>query len=1142
MELELVFGRSGYGKTFYLKESVIKDAVEHPEQKYFVIVPEQYTMQMQREIISMHPNKGAMNIDILSFHRLAYRIFEEQCINAKEMLSEIGMNMILRKVLEEKKSQFCYFTGSFSTEGFIDKMKSMLSEFVQYEVTPEKIRSMQDKLEEESVLWYKCKDLALIYEAFLQEVEGKYLVGEQILYELGTMIGKSELLKNATIYLDSYTGFTPIQYTLLRELMKYVKKIVCTLTMDEKAAKGKVLEHQLFYFSKMEAVKLKELAIMQGGEIKETYLNTPHRFKDSKELLNLEKSLFQYPFTTMDEKTEDIRLVSVMNPKEEMDFVAKTIVKMVRSGNYHYRDFAVICGDLEACRKEAESIFTKLEIPFFFDRKEQYSQHPLMTGVLSVLELIEKNYSYESVFLYLKSGISRLDLKQVEKLENYVLAMGIRGKNRYQKEFKRKQKGMTEEGLEEINELRSIFFEEVSSLEQAIKKKHITVKEVLEALLLFILDHNVYEKMNARCKMLETKGNKAKAKADSNLYLKVMELFDEMVTILGEKEIPLKELRQILETGFMGISVGVIPPSLDQVIIGDMLRTRIGNVKVLFFLHMNDGIIPKGKESAGIFNDMERQNLENQGLNLAYGQKTQAFFEQYYLYLCVTKPSSKLFLSFSRMGRDQGSLRPSYVLSRLKKIFPKIRLMEGVETEDSFTTEHLLGNFLKLWKQDVLSEEEKKELAVLYSILSEREDTKETLSLMIKGKQYKNEELKLGRETAKQLYDLYRTYSVSLLEQYAGCPFSYFVRYGLELKEREEYQVSSMQLGTIFHEVIDLFSKDATDHDLWNRMQDGERDAKIEELVDQVIEKYDSDIFQSDSRNQYMIHHIKRISKRTAWALQKQIQRGDFKPAHFELSFEQSRNVLKDTVIETEGESLDLKGIIDRVDRYEEEDKVYLKIVDYKSGATSFDLVDFYAGIRMQLIIYLNAMMQIEKNKQKEKQIIPAGFFYYELKDPYVEQNEKESIEDTLLKELKMDGYVNLDHNCISHLESAEDGKNLVIPVSFNKSGEISASSKALSGDSIKLLLDYAKYKAEDIVAFMKKGEIGANPVRTADKNPCEYCNYSGICRFDVRTNGCRDYTKLKKDKVMELMREELAKGKEEQENGELDEGTAKGH
>ena len=377
------------------------------------------------------------------------------------------------------------------------------------------------------------------------------------------------------------------------------------------------------------------------------------------------------------------------------------------------------------------------------------------------------------------------------------------------------------------------------------------------------------------------------------------------------------------------------------------------------------------------------------------------------------------------------------------------------------------------------------------------------------------------------LYELYRNYSVSLLEQYAGCPFSYFVRYGLELKEREEYKVTSMQLGTIFHEVIDSFSKEATDHNLWKTLKDEERDAKIEAIVDEVVAKYDSDIFESNSRNGYMLHHIKRISKRTAWALQKQILRGDFNPAHFELSFEHNRNVLTDTVIETDGEVLELKGIIDRVDRYEEEDKVYLKIVDYKSGATTFDLVDFYAGIRMQLIIYLNAMMQIEKNKQKGKQIIPAGFFYYELKDPYIERNEKESTEDTLLKELKLEGYANLDYGCISHLESAADGKKLVIPVSFTKAGEISANSKVLSNDSIKMLQDYAKFKAEDIVSLMKEGNININPVRTKDKNPCEYCDYSGICHFDGKNNGCRDYTKLSKVKAMELMEEELEKRKE---------------
>ena len=1130
MALQLIAGKSGAGKSHFLYEKIIKESIKNPTKQYYIIVPEQFTMQVQKKVIGMHPNHGTMNIDILSFPRLAHRVFDEVNEKQKAILEDVGKSMVLRKVAEEKKDQLTIFKRSLNKTGFIEELKSLLSEFYQYRIGKETLESLIGELDNGTMLRGKLLDMKTIFEGFSEYLK-EYTVAEQLLEVLAGRVKDSKQLKDSVVCLDGFTGFTPIQFALIEKLLHQVEWLLVTVTIDPKELKAvlqnpwQIEDYELFALSKKTIEKLYEIATKAQTTIANPFLieGVPYRFKENQELQALEKHLFRYPMGQYEGKCERIQLTLCQNPREETAYVVRTIRKLIVDGVCRYRDIGIVTGSNEVYEQELREAMERLCVPYFMDQNRSILNNPCMESIRSVLAMIKDDFSYESVFRYLKAGMSRLSGEEIEQLENYVIACGIRGYAWFKKPFVRRLRKMEEEELEQLNKIRLYFLEEVEEFREAVQKKQVTVKEIIEALCLFMERLSYQEKLKQYESYFEHQGDLASAKTYQQIYGNICEILDKMATILGEDVMDLEEFIYILDAGLSETKVGVIPPGLDQVLIGDMERSRFPDLKVMFVMGLNDGLIPKNEMSGGLLNDREREILMEKKLELAPTAKQNAMMESFYIYMNVTRPSDFLYLSYTKVDSNGKTMHPSYLIGRLHKLFPNMIEQEGEQQKEGsiFTREDSV-EFLIEGFHNFLEGKEEELWKELFCCFKESEKGKKIVQLLFDGAFYKNEESALSQAVSKALYGEKLSGSVTRLEQYASCAFAHFLKYGLKLREREEHKIRSMDLGNVFHKTLELFSKALDERkDTFRTIEDEERDRLVEQCVTEAVSEYQGDLFYSSKRNQYMITRMIRISKRTIWALQEHIKRGHFEPTDFELSFQNYRNLQSAGLVLTEGTTMELQGKIDRIDTYEDEENLYVKIIDYKSGNTEFDVVDLYYGLQIQLVVYMNAALEVLE-KRVNKKVIPAGIFYYNIKDPFVGQ-EEEDAELAVLKKLKMNGLANGDREIMDQLEEETEDGYVTMPVSRLKSGAYSKASKVATTDQLMAVGRYVAERMKKMGNEMVHGEIGITPYKLGEKTACDYCEFKGVCGFDTKLGS--EYRRLSYGSREQILEEMEGKG-----------------
>lgn len=1114
MALQLIIGASGSGKTETIFEEILEQSMANPHYRYLLIVPEQSTMELQREIVKRHPNHGTMNIDVVSFPRLAYHIFSELKYQPKPILDDLGKSMILQKIMEEKKEQLFLLGRSGDKAGFIQELKSLVSEFYQYHVSLEQLDDLLEKVEEESLLSFKLRDLKVVMQAFEEFLQKGYCTSEQVLQLLSERMEDSHMIANSFVYLDEFTGYTPAQYELIGQLFRYAKKVTVTVTIDPKENFYRNREFELFALSKTTIQKLEKKAKETNTVVLPAVVMPKEagktRFQHSTELFHLEQNLFRYPYSCWKEPMEQIQVSVCQSPREEAEYVAASIQKLVMEQGVRYRDIAVVTGDMERYQGELEKSFQKHQLAYFIDNTRSMFQNPCIESIRSVMEMIDKNFTYESVFRYVKAGLSGMNRKDSSMLENYVIAFGIRGYSRWKKPFTKYSKDMTEEQLAAMNVVREQFIDKVSHVRTVLSSKRRTVREYIEALYDFMVKERYEEQMHGMAEQFEQEGDLVLAKSYHQVYPAIIKLFDQTVELLGDTKLPIGQLNQILDIGLDHIRLGVIPPSLDQVVIGDLERSRFHDIKILFFMGMNEGIIPKPSAGGGILTESDRCMLAGQNIELAPTAKQSVSQEQFYLYLYMTKPKEKLHITYSKVGTDGKSLRPSYMVGRLQTIFPQLTVQETGEfylTSRDTTSMELAKEYFSTGIRAYVKGQENQDWVNFYGTVKEIPEFSGYISGMADSAFYQNQESRLGASLAKALYGTTLCNSVTRLEKYAGCAFAHFMRYGLGLELRQEYAVRSLDIGNVLHQTVELFSKAMSQQDDgWHQIEDDQRDALIEQLVDTAIENYGLSMLDETKRDQYMRRTIARIAKRTIWALQQQICRGSFVPHAYELEFSRLDRLDATYVRLSDEVNMELMGKIDRVDRYEDDENIYLKIIDYKSGSTSFQVQDMNYGLQIQLVVYLNAAMELEKKAHPDKTVIPAGIFYFNMKDPLITRSSASDREWELMKALKMNGLVNADQDIAKLLEAPVNQEFLTLPVKLTKKGEFTKTSHIAATEEFEGMSRHVNAVIRSLGQEMMEGNIAIAPYALGLKTACDYCQYRSICKFETRerTNGFR--------------------------------------
>ncbi|ALB48597.1 helicase-exonuclease AddAB subunit AddB [Clostridium beijerinckii] len=1119
MSIRFVYGRSGTGKSKFCIDEIKNNIDKKLDlNKLILLVPEQYTFTTENKILHEIGEHAFFRTEVLSFKKMAHNIFEEYGGRVKEIIKESGRNMLIHRVINENIESLDYFNRMSREQGFNEIISEVISEFKKYNISIDSIRAIDEKINDNE-LYQKIKELMIIYEAFNLKMHENYIDGDDQLTLLNKKLLESSAYVDSEVWIDEFTSFTPQQLDIIKVLAKRCRRVNITFCIDNKSLNNNS-EDITDVFNIIKSTENKILKIMKENNIaydKPVNLNNaiPYRFKDNLELDHIEKYFFSYPFNEYDKTPERITLYKASNIYDEIERVSKSITSLVREKGYRYRDISVVCRNIDDYEKIISVIFKDYNIPYFLDKKIQLLSNPLIVLISSAFEILLKNWSYESVFKYLKSGLTGIDNSYIDRLENFILEYGVKGYKWTSREIVNEKwfignseltddKVLIAEIMEEIRYPLMIFHNKING-------KH-KVKDICSAIYEFLVDVKVFDRINEWIKNFEELGLEDKVKEYSQVESIVIDILDQAVDVIGEERLEYSEFFRILSSGFANEEIGIIPVALDQVNIGDIARIKGRDVKVLYIVGINDGVLPASKKEEGLLSDRDRITLGEVGINLSSTTRNKVFEEQYLLYIALTISSEYLMLSYPMADFEGKSLRPSIVISRIKKIFPN--LIEESAIYDLKILENKFGKIIApiptfneliiSMRKDFDKEYIEPHWSEVYEWFKNNGEFKDKVKNIFKGLSYSNIGDKVPRNKLRKLYqnDLEKlVFSVSKLEKYAECPFSYFVQYGLKAKNRKVYEFTPPDLGSFVHEMLDSFTnKVREDGILWSDLSNEKCKKIISNLIDKKLMDESNSILNSTKKFKYLAQRFKRVISKSVSVIASQIGKGEFEVFKTEFDFGSYSSGEAITLDLSDNEKVYLQGRIDRIDKLDLDGETYIRIIDYKTGAKKFDLNEIYHGLQMQLLVYLDALIRNSKYIL-DKQVKPGAILYFKIDDPIIKSKKEmtdEEVEKEVLSALKMKGLVLKDARVVKAMDKDIEGYSLVIPASFKADGSFKATSDVVTEEEFRILREYVNRKMIEICEEMLSGDIKIQPTKNSNIAHCEYCDFSSICQFDT--------------------------------------------
>jgi ATP-dependent helicase/nuclease subunit B len=1154
--LRFCFGASGAGKSTGLYREIIERSNKEPDTDFLIIVPDQFTMQTQKDVVKQHPDRAIMNIDVLSFGRLSHRVFEETGHGSFSVLDDVGKSLVLRHVSDMLGDKLPVIGRNMHKSGYLDEVKSTISEFMMYGIDDKALSVLEEKSLRKGALNAKLKDLRLLYKSFLEYIDGRFITAEETLDILCKALPESALIRDSVIVFDGFTGFTPIQYRVIKELLSLCREVVFSVTIspDEDPYADDYKEQELFMLSKKTVRDLERLEFEvqkeKGSNIPdfETYRKLRHseaadifyrdepvaRLKDNAPLAFLEKALFRYNPEKFAGDNNSIFLYQTTTPSEEIRQTMIKIADLVRDEGYAYRDIALVCGSLDTYGDIITRQAQKFGIPVYVDTNVSLMLNPFIEYITSALNIVISGYRYEDVFHYMRSGMTGFDAGDTDLLENYVRALGIKGRKQWEDRFLRRMPRKFKSRKQDLEQKDQMLLEKLDLMREKISSdlkplfdaKGGTVKEITDALISVVEAGNLKEKLEEYRNTFEENGDLKKAKEYDQIYTRVMMLLEQMNALIGDEKLDMAEYKDVLSAGFGEISVGTIPQDVDRIIVGDIERTRLKEVRILFFVGVNDGNIPSNAGSGGILSDIDRQFLQDLGTDIEFAPspRQQMYIQRLYLYMNLTKPTDKLFLSFSELGNDGKSLRQAYLIPKLRQMFENLEIERPME--NGFEAQMVsiddgmdaYSELVREYASGRLSSLQEREMFTLRKVLSENKDNK-LVEKLTEAAFIHYESVPIAKAVALALYGATLENSVSRLEKYASCAYAHFLQYGLTLNDRQEYSFEASDLGNVYHQVLEKYTGEIITKGIdWRELSKEKSDEILNRALTECVDAYGDTILRSSAKNQHMIERIRKILTRTVDTLKYQITSSLFNPAYVEMSFQEAGSLDEINVALSEDEKknitekMKLKGKIDRVDLCNEGDQIYVKVMDFKSSEHKFNLAYLYYGLQLQLVMYMNVAVASEKKKHPGKEVIPAAILYYHVEDPMIEgkaDTVTDDINKEIISELKMTGLVNDNTDIIRKLDTGFATKSDIIPVELKKDGTPSARSQTASSDEYEAISGFVNKKVKEFGRNILNGDISVNPYGDAKMQSCTYCDYKHICGFDERISG---YKKRKLD------------------------------
>ena len=1141
MGIRFIFGRAGAGKSYYCLNQIKKKIDNDKNNKLIMLVPDQYTFQTEKKLLEHVGEKALLRAEVLSFKRMATRVFDKCGGRAINVIEDSGKNMLIYKLLKDKGEELQYFNRISKQQGFVGIVSKSITEFKKYNISEEMLKEKELQIDNKD-LREKINDLTSIYETFNENLHKGYIDSDDILSILAQKLKSCELYNDAEIWIDEFTTFTPQQLEVLKVLAKQCKNLNITLCSDGEI---QFTEGETDIFDVIKNTENRILKMMQENNIsykEPVNLNKEniYRFKESKELGHIEKYFFNFPFKIYKGNCKDIRLYKANNNYSEIEWVAQDILRLVRDKGYRYKDIAVVCREIDSYDKITSVIFNEYNIPYFLDKKSEILSNPLVVLIISALEILVTNWSYESVFKYVKSGLITLETNFIDKLENYILANGIKGYKWTRDLLISQDEELTQEEIE-IFEYMEEIRRPIINLYNKIKVD-VTVRKYCTALYEFLLEINAFETMDKWLDNFNDKGMQDKIKEYTQVPSIVMDMLDQAVEVLGDKEVDLKTFSKILVSGFEEKEIGVIPMALDQVNIGDIARVKGRDVKALYIVGANDGVLPSANKDEGILSDEDRIELKSMGIELASDTRSRVFEEQFMVYTALTIPSNYLMITYPMADFEGKSLRPSIVIPRLKKILPRLKEESEIFNSNLFDDKYhnitapvpTFNELIEALRREYENEEIEPYWVETFKWFEESEEFKDRTKIIFNGLNYTNLVERIPREKIKRLYsnDNGRLiFSVSRIEKYAQCPFSYYVQYGLKAKDRKVYEFTAPDLGSFMHDILDQFTnKIRKDHILWGDLTKERCSEIVNELVNNKLRNETNSILNSNKKYQYFSERFKKTITKSVTVISEQMRKGEFDIFKSEFDFGDFKDSDPIKLELPSKETVYLKGRVDRIDKVDLNGETYIRIVDYKSGSKNFDLNELYYGLQIQLLVYLDAILKNSKQILKT-QCMPGGILYFKIDNPIIKSKKaltEEEIQVEVLKKLKMDGLLLKNVELVKAMDKDMETYSLVIPAAFKKDGDFTSTSSVVTEEQFELLRKYVNDKMIEICEEMLSGEVKIEPCKSSKVTYCDYCDYSAICQFDtsIRDNKYKIILKKKKDDLWNSM---INKVKEEE-------------
>lgn len=1120
MSVRLIYGKSGSGKSEFIFNE-IKNLINCGK-KIYIITPEQFSFTAEKKLLETLGNKAVLNAEVLTFNRMSYRVASEVGGTAKTSISNPGKAMLIYNILCGKKSKLKFLGKSDEN---IELIIDQITEFKKHGVMIDDLTKMKDETND-NYLKLKIQDILQVYSDFENKIENRYIDENDNLTNLANQISEVSDFNNTLIYIDEFVGFTKQEYEIIKQLAYVANQVsisICSDSINDSISP----ESDVFYSNKITISKIFDMVRDYELELDEpVYLEKSYRFKN-KELQHLEKNLYAIPYKKYEEKPENIKLFLANNQYSEIENVAINIVKLVRNENYRYRDISVITKGLDVYSNLVKVIFNKYQIPVFIDEKKDLGQNIIVKYMLSILEIFAKNWSYESVLNYVKTGFLDISKNEIFMLENYCQKWGIKNSKWYKSEWNFKDEDENnKEKIERIKEIRRMIVNPLLEFKTDLSSQN-DVRTITRKLYEFLMNNNIDKKFEEKINELRQIGQNEFATQYETSWKIIMSVLDEIVLVFGDEKMSFDKYMQILKTGLASSDLGKIPGTQDQVIIGDIDRSRSHKVKAIFIIGLNDGMFPSVHKNEGFFNDKDRQFLKDNGVELARNTVESLYEDNFNIYKAFTTAEEKLFLSYSSSNSEGGTLRGSILISKMKKIFPKLEEQSDIIERnyeiliENTTFDELLN---KLGEYRDTGEIEDKWVEV-YNYYNNDDEWKYKLQRAMEALLYNNKPDRISKQNIDKMYGNVLRTSVSRLEQFQSCHFAYFLKYGLKLSEKDNFKINPIDTGTFMHDVIDEFFNNikVKSYNIKD-LNDNQITELVEEIVEQKLGLNKNYIFSSSPKYKSLSNRLKKVITKSMKYIVESLKYSKFEVLGNEVEFKEEKNYAPITMELDNGQKVEITGKIDRIDIAKLDGENYVRIIDYKSSAKNIDLNQVYAGLQLQLITYLDAVCENED-------LLPAGVLYFNVIDPVVKSKKslsEEEIEDRICKQFKMQGLILADIDVVKMMDTnLETGYSNVVPAYVGKEGNLSNTrSSTVSRKQFEYLQKYTKNLVGQISKEILAGNIDIKPYYNLKnkKTPCEYCAFGGVCNFKGNdcNNGYNFVTSAEKEAILEMMSKDL--------------------